>query len=363
MGHVAVDEDDSYNERFWEQVDWYILMARREAVLRQREKALQKRERGLDQKREEAEREMARREAVLQQREMALQKRELQCSQEERGLDQKREEAARELTCQREEVEYEMARREKEVQQRERQCSQKERTLDQKCEESEREAARRREEVEREMRALDQKREETEREMAQRGALLEQREKDVRERERRRRVLDTCAAQTLGGDILEVPHTDSDGKEDDHLAGTLPPPLEEGEVPPSPLEEGEVPPTPRHREEELGPERGKKHRKRAHPPRDEQVTQGFTQDAAPHAKTLGDFAKMKAKLEGVGCWKGSGWASIECALAKGEIDDDQYHRYRNVNWARIPKRTLYCAFRVSGGLAQWLRITAQDAKV
>ena len=213
MGHV-VDEDDSYNERFWEQVDWFILMARREAV--------------------------------LQQREMALQKRELQCSQEERGLDQKREEAARELTCQREEVEYEMARREKEVQQRERQCSQKERTLDQKCEESEREAARRREEVEREMRALDQKREETEREMAQRGALLEQREKDVRERERRRRVLDTCAAQTLGGEILEEPHTDSDGKEDDHLAGTLSSPLEEGEVPPSPLEEGEVPPPPRH---------------------------------------------------------------------------------------------------------------------
>jgi len=60
------------------------------------------------------------------------------------------------------------------------------------------------------------------------------------------RVLDTCAAQTLGGEILEEPHTDSDGKEDDHLAGTLSSPLEEGEVPPSPLEEGEVPPPPRH---------------------------------------------------------------------------------------------------------------------
>ena len=63
------------------------------------------------------------------------------------------------------------------------------------------------------------------------------------------------------------------------------------------------------------------------------VSTGFTAAAAPNTKALAEYAKMKAKLTALGCWKGNGRASIEFAAKEGKITPPQYERYLMINKA------------------------------
>ena len=58
-------------------------------------------------------------------------------------------------------------------------------------------------------------------------------------------------------------------------------------------------------------------------------------DPAPAfaGEALAEYAKMKAKLTALGCWKGNGRASIEFAAKEGKITPPQYERYLMINKA------------------------------